>query len=357
MGIDAIIARLRPISALCCLLFMPGLISAEGDEATQATWYQIELIVFSNQRESSSGELWPAQTLQYPAKMLSIGPTLDEQLSPRNLIQLKILQGGQQLPETTTEIIGIEARNAEFLFDDPGLRAPDRSKPGRSGGLLEEDLLVGLIRERPVEMDTRLADTSVGAPDTVEEEDIQLPDLGLLFQENPLHQAFRTLPRKEFALDILARRIDRSPYYHLLYHSAWRQPVQSMDKAIPVLLQAGNQYDDYSELDGFITISRARYLHIDTDLWFTTFSPRSGQASIVMPDKTLHYPQSDRELLRQYPDIHLFESRRNNYFPVQTYRMVQSRRMRSSTLHYLDHPAFSLLIRIDKFSFPEDESF
>jgi hypothetical protein len=361
----------RYISALLLLPLIFSSISVaevagepEADVDPQESWYQIEIIVFSNLRESSSGELWPDLALQYPAEMLIIGPNLDSQLSPRNLAQLKILENYQQLSETPAEIIGVETNNSEFLFDDPRLVSPGRSTPSLSDDLQEADFLAGLVREQTPEVYPRVPDASVEYTEQdpvetgIDPEGLEFLEPGpdLLFQQDPAHQAYRNLPRQEFSLNALAKRIGSSRYYHLLYHAAWRQPIQAMEKAMPILLHAGKQYDDYSELDGFITISRARYLHIDTDLWFTTFSPRSGQASMVMPDNTLNYPEGDRELLQRYPDINLFETRRNNYLPVQTYRMVQSRRMRSSTLHYLDHPAFSLLIRVEKFSLPESDS-
>jgi hypothetical protein len=381
--IETFITCIRHLTAFAVLLCMPGVISAaelnespEIDEESQDTWYQIELIVFSNQRITPSTEHWPAQTLRYPASMLTIGPNLDEQTSPRSLNQLKILEADQLLSDTRIDIIGAETSNSEFLFDDPDRGSPDRSS--LDSDLLEDDLLAGLTHERLPEVDTTVLEEYINEVDNafseimddageVDKDFIEVvdeageldslqPSLDLLFQQDPALQAFRMLPDTEFTLDDMAKRINRSSSYHLLYHAAWRQPVQPMDQAIPILLQAGDQYDAFSELDGIITISRARYLHIDTDLWFTIFSPRSGQASMVMPDNTLNYPEADRELLRQYPEINLFESRRNNYLPVQTYRMVQSRRMRSSTLHYLDHPAFSLLITVEKFSFPDIDS-
>ena len=38
----------------------------------------------------------------------------------------------------------------------------------------------------------------------------------------------------------------------------------------PILIQAGSRYDDYFELDGTLSISRSRYLHLDADLYSST---------------------------------------------------------------------------------------
>jgi hypothetical protein len=375
----------KHLQTLAILLLMPFLTFAAedeesdgADEASRLSWYKIEIIVFSNQHDNATSEQWTIQTREYPATMVTIGPRMDEQLAPRSLNQLKILAADQQLAATGIDVIGVEENVSEFLFDDPNRNETNRSRSSLSGDLLEEDLMVGLIREHPEDVeavrpdeividieDDSNTDVDEGIGDADEsmaddpndnggQDDLQ-PSVDLLFQADPAYEAYRALPEKEFLLYAMASRISRSPNYRLLYHTSWLQPIQPVDQAVPILIQAGDQYDDHSELDGFVTISRARYLHIDTDLWFTTFIPRSGQASMIMPDNTLQYPQADRDLLKQHPAVNLFESRRNNYLPVQTYRMRQSRRMRSSTLHYLDHPAFSLLIRVEKFSFPESD--
>ena len=141
--------------------------------------------------------------------------------------------------------------------------------------------------------------------------------------------------------------------YTLLYHNSWLQPVLTEDKAIPVLIQGGKRYDSNYELDGTITISRSRFLHITTDLWFTRFSPLIEDS---LQDDSLSSrlmsPLDGRlaispELRNNYPEVADWLSNRSQYIPVHSHHLEQSRRMRSSTLHFIDHPQFGVLVRIE----------
>jgi hypothetical protein len=44
---------------------------------------------------------------------------------------------------------------------------------------------------------------------------------------------------------------------------------------------------------------------------------------------------------------------RGTQVPLQSYRMQQSRRMRSGEMHYLDHPFFGLIVKFTRYT-PND---
>ena len=96
--------------------------------------------------------------------------------------------------------------------------------------------------------------------------------LDQLFNENR-PTAYKELDPAENDLDRIVRSINRSSLYRLLTHKSWRQPVVAVENAAPILIQAGHHYDDLYEIDGTIKLSRARFLHFSTDLWYTEFSP------------------------------------------------------------------------------------
>lgn len=373
-GLCSLLLALSPAGVTAAEDFFP-----EGTTEAEAApvWYQVEVIIFSNATTIEAKENWSRLTFQYPPRMLTIGPELDENIIPGKLSQLKILNEYQQLMPALSNPEANTAVGEDFLFDNLSMTSSGKEQARNS--LSSEDLLAGMISEPRQEetqqnfpqdtailLDNSVADlpnqpkgnaenqalSALGQFNQADTTDLMLDNL---FQQNLLHEVYRSLPQSERTLSALASRIKRSSRYHLLHHEAWRQPIPALQNAIPILVQAGQQYDDYFELDGYVTLSRARYLHIDTNLWLTDFAPRSGQDSIVMPDHTLNYSEADRELLGQYPVINDFESRRDNFLPVQSYQMTQSRRMRSSTLHFVDHPAFGLLIKVDEFKFPETE--
>ena len=66
------------------------------------------------------------------------------------------------------------------------------------------------------------------------------------------------------------------------------------------------------------------------------------------------FSAAEREVIAQYPGLYQYESRKNSYVPERTYRLVQSRRMRTAKLYYVDHPAFGLMVKVTEF---DDDDF
>jgi len=112
------------------------------------------------------------------------------------------------------------------------------------------------------------------------------------------------LPVNSYQLRNHAEALRRKGLTPLL-HTAWKQRVGDRDNKDWLWLNAGPMY-------GLVRISLGRYLHIDTDLALKT-------------------AQGDDGLL-----IH----------------SVDHRRLRSGELHYLDHPAFGILVLINPYQAP-----
>ena len=121
------------------------------------------------------------------------------------------------------------------------------------------------------------------------------PDLPLA--EN----AFRTLPAEQRQLGGVYRAILNGAGMEPLMYAAWRQPVTEQDQSTPVYLTTAAGPGERAALEGTITVSAKRYLHIDTDL---VLRDRDGSS----------------------------------------YRMQAHRRMRSGELHYLDHPLMGIVV-------------
>lgn len=331
--------------------------TSTDDIGTEPKWFQIELLIFANEEKTADSEFWPAADLHYPAKMLTIGPWRDELLQPTNLGQLNDIIEYRKIIESAPTDQVTPAGNSEdkFLFDT-NKRTPSRRK--RSSTLDAEDLMSGLNPEssqfepHAAVLPDSATDQSINKDPAVHDslESVAM-QLQKLFSSKLIADAFRTLPVEELNLRNIARRLQRSANYRVLYHVSWRQPIVAIAQAIPILVQAGNRFDDYYELDGTVTISLARYLHLDTDLWFTSFLPRySSQLNLAAAQRSRGVFSSDeRELISQYPELYRFESRRDSYRPERTHKLVQSRRMRSAKLHYLDHPAFGLMVKITEY--------
>jgi len=127
------------------------------------------------------------------------------------------------------------------------------------------------------------------------------------------------------------------------------QPIGS--KPTPVLVQAGQRYGDRFEVEGTLSFTRARFLHLQTNLWYTLFEPRAGESNPFVAGFKSALPD---EILSQHQELVKVERERGQYFAARTLPMLQSRRMRSDELHYIDHPLFGIVVRINRFT-PEPE--
>lgn len=107
-----------------------------------------------------------------------------------------------------------------------------------------------------------------------------------------------------------------------LYHAIWRQPMPPRHSPTKILISRPNGENSTppTALNGVISLSVGRFLHIDVDL-----------------------------LLHQKPSSYSNLSETN---PAQYFRMISHRKMKSGTLHYIDHPKMGILIRIDRYPKP-----
>lgn len=170
--------------------------------------------------------------------------------------------------------------------------------------------------------------------------------------------AFQLLASEEHLLGDAQKKLRRGSRYEPLLHIAWRQPGFSKKEARTVYIYSGMEKEtelapeepfvepgpeviDASQLlekreptvipalEGTVRLYRERYLHLNADL--RHFRPTSG----VMPgldaagEEPLEVPRPTR------------------------FRLLESRRMRSKELHYLDHPLFGLLVQVTPYE-PEE---
>lgn len=282
------------------------------------SWYQVEIIVFAQKQPTPSDEAWMPAPLEYPANMLAIAPASADDLRPDNLAELRQLMAvpATDAPETPPT----DDNSDQYLFESKSRfrnRAPDDSTPQGAD-------------EQPPTVDNAAEQAQVTA----------------IFNAD-LPRAYRALPDDALHLGGVARSIQRSTLYRMLLHVGWLQPVGAEDSADPVLIQAGERYGDAWEVDGSLSVSRSRFLHVDTDLWYTQFASKYEEQTPLPAIVSDISP----EARAQFPDLVTAAERSDNYVKVQTWRMKLSRRMRSATLHYLDNPYFGVLVQVDEFNY------
>ncbi len=309
--------KIRPTSILAAAIASTVI---QTSYAQQENWYQVELIVFSQTLDASDiQEDWPKNlVLAYPPGSVHLTePGADDQ------------EGNQTPPE--------HALDADPLNDST--EANNNDETDASAVILDE---------------------------AIEPE-----------QTEPVHTPFESLPKDEFSLSAVKFTLDENSRYRVLSHVAWRQPGYDKEQQKAVILTGGDRYDNHYELEGTVTLRLSRYLHLESNLWFTQFYPNYGEASgftewpplpelpvLASANNSEKAETNDAELSDQLPTSALLSNSVNpansdfsfeldsdtshspSYIVDRIIMNTQSRRMRSGEIHYLDHPILGIIVQV-----------
>ena len=163
---------------------------------------------------------------------------------------------------------------------------------------------------------------------------------------NSEQSSYRTLSELDKGLGSIAAILNRSSRYKVIMHLVWRQTMLTRAFARPLHIHGGIDFsrqfpaqtvginaprDDaisaedqptlpLEQVDGTIKLFIGRYLHINTDLIFR-------QPAVIRKENLEHGRVEQSTILVNY-------------------RVRNNRKMRSSELHYLDHPRLGILVQI-----------
>ncbi len=341
------------------LILLSNLASAQPDEDSSPKWYQVELFIFANNNPNAANqEAWQQDLgLKYPLNIINLE-------SPNT----ELAQSELTSPELTDTAVlnnqGATSSNNEMQQLMPG--------------------------------DSQSSDGNTALEPTITTEHAE--------QQPDTERPFVLLDPEQHQLTSMVRRILSRADFRLLFHQAWRQPINNNDNAENILIRAGDQFDTHYELEGSIKLSVERYLHINTDLWLSTFVSAIGREQAPWPvlpkapvfaternnSSNLHsfnsqslgghnsgnYNSGNQGLGNQSFNDQNFNNQNfnnqastplrfenpfldlvgNQYSVERTIALRQHRRMRSNELHYIDHPLMGLLIKVTPYTLPEPET-
>lgn len=141
-----------------------------------------------------------------------------------------------------------------------------------------------------------------------------------------------------------AARMRRAGDYTVLHHGKWLQAVPPRDSARPLLIQLGAPMPDATfELEGSVSVTLGRFLHFAAQVWL----------------------RQDPVDARDLPGVEGTAESTGGAETVQAgakgsgadepgyVLLSESRRMRPGEVHYLDHPWFGILVRIEPLAAPD----
>lgn len=242
--------------------------------AQPGPWYQVEVSIFAHEATDLSQERWGPQT----------GRALEEELGTHGQIRLTSLLDFLDLEDWSTLDPAAATRAASRA------RTTNREEAGDAGQSGEASPTAPLIE-----------------PQAFDPVDISLPDY--------TRDAFLRLPASEQNFRQTNQALERSPDYRLLWHAAWRQPMEQASGTPYIEVEGGRELEGQPELTGtlraYFSPDTTRVI-LDAELWRTVFE--NGEA--------LRLP------------------------------MQQARPMISNEFHYLDHPAIGIVAEVFRYERP-----
>lgn len=300
------LAKTTSVVFLALLLAFPPMVLAQ----TSQRWFQVEVSIFSNESFADRDEeLWEARRsqLSYPSPLRRLAEPSDLLITDRMI----------------ADAIGAGSEQENFAIEEP------------AGVALDEEALAAAERAERLAAILATGPLPSRAPGN-----FRLYDL--------LREPYVHLGPQDSDFQQTNRAIERSSEHRLLFHGLWRESLADANAATPLYVQGGLRYGDQHELQGTITLrfneNRDRIV-IDSNLWLTEYSAAvasNGEWELPSVPASVHKPLDTLE--RDQQSI--------AYGINRVFKMQQSREMRSTEFHYLDHPAMGIVILVEPYEPP-----
>lgn len=200
---------------------------------------------------------------------------------------------------------------------------------------------------------------------------------------SPLHLPL--VDATQLSINSSARALTISRKYSPIFTAGWKMYLPGDQEEVPVRIEGGEEFDGRHELEGFVTVKRNRYLHLEADLAFIAYAISEKIDETNIMDTIMnsgspinHLFQNQPVPLDTQPQItpankaplsmntsngydtftndYDFNTQQGSPYVAKSHQLLrESRRMRSGELHYLDHPSFGVLIRINGTTAPAKE--
>ncbi|TXS92983.1 hypothetical protein FV139_13595 [Parahaliea maris] len=362
----------RRLTALASLL---GLLATQSawsqlelvpEEDSGQRWYRVELMIFTQGNAgAASAERWdPLPELAYPERhrFLVYPEKVEARIAAHpagenQAVTSTIGPEGKQTIEFVNIEIEEEPELTEGPLDIPYREAAPTTEPlpdAQPGG--DQALLPG----EAVPTDGELLPEEEPAP-----------------PPRPTPWVVRPAAEQEFRGK--AAYMERRGGYQMLFHQAWLQPMAGENEARAIIIDDSGSEASYPRLQGSVRIYVSRFLHIDTHLWLNTegeylpgdwrmpapplapaslsivepLDPNEFGEYVVRADAVLDGTAwTDGEAVS--PGEIAVNPTPGALPPPYPYRhaivLQQHRRMRSTEVHYLDHPMLGVVVKLTPLS-------
>lgn len=170
--------------------------------------------------------------------------------------------------------------------------------------------------------------------------------------------AFISLPYSAQLLQKQGNILDRQPGYKVLDRKAWIMPVEEGKSSKPVKIRAFNNTGQPSLLEGAVSVTSSRFLHVNVDLWYSELA-QEGIASMLETESSDVDSAKDTKALAEKPivqrELQLVTAPNGQPMKIaRNFQLNESRRIRNSDqTQYLDSPVIGVLVKLTPYERPD----
>jgi len=164
-----------------------------------------------------------------------------------------------------------------------------------------------------------------------------------------------TIAQSESDFVDVIKRVSASRELKVYSSGSWQQAIQRGEQLPPLKITGGQSYNEGErfQLEGELQIRRERYMHVDIDVFLSDFTslPYTDLKNWVFESDTSKWPLNWllSPLAYQHPALN---KAGESLVAKNTIHFKQSRRIKDTEIHYIDHPALGLLVTIKKIETP-----
>jgi hypothetical protein len=323
-------------------------ISEESNDPQLSSWYQVEVVIFTQQGYAGNEQPPRIYQLDFPENILEL---LDTDYIGNNypIIDYDALDYDALESQRAIPVVSVEDPALAFATAAFGIETKETQDTAP------------LITPLMVNIENTEADTAALSEPDIEPEEIYIPEY-----EKP----FIKLDRELRDLNDSARALDRRAKYNVVFHQAWRFAADKNAADPWVVIKAGNQFQDRYEIEGSLRFYKSRFLHFQSDLWYLNFAEQTDSATLVelpafpsIPEQSLSDGNEsleatiDEKALENFfigsptateeTDKELPVPQQPASYPLSSlWTFDQSKRLEEQQSYYLDHPKMGVLVTI-----------
>ena len=355
--------------------------SAEDQITPPDNWYQVEVVLFTQQGNTGSESPPQNYQLDFPANWQQL---IDPRLADTGA-RPPIAEGALLSPDRVQDS---DTEPQQWVIPHAQVEDPAISQ-FQDQGFQDKELQDGDNDKQRIADARALAAQRLAEAQAIDQQLAMDSDLS---EYQPRYEQSLLLLSSDYRdLNESALALDRRGY-NVVFHNAWRFASEGEAKDPWLLIKAGQRLEDRYQIEGSLRFYKSRFLHFQTDLWLSEFSnedsqlleipdwPRTPQPNTASPQQSnalytnldnlqpmdmamgVNLDMASPQPFAAHPehsagaaDPRLLElatqklSLPKQYPIAELWTLNRSVRLDEAEVYYLDHPKMGLLVSIKSY--------